>query len=73
VELVIVGGRIQLASSKIVERLPAEIKQQLVPLTVEGELRWLPAPASEFLEAAEVILGTGRVRVGGLRVSPMEV
>jgi hypothetical protein len=73
VELVIVGGRIQLASSKIVERLPAEIKQQLVPLTVEGELRWLPAPASEFLEAAEAILGTGRVRVGGLRVSPMEV
>ena len=73
VELVIVGGHVQMASSEIFERLPVEMKRQLTPLAIEGELRWLPAPTSEFLEAAEAILGTGSVRVGGLQVSSMEV
>jgi cytosine/adenosine deaminase-related metal-dependent hydrolase/ubiquinone/menaquinone biosynthesis C-methylase UbiE len=73
VELVLVGGCVHLASSEIFERLPAEMKRQLIPVIVEGELRWLPAPVSEFLEAAELVFGAGGVRVGRLRVSSMEV
>ena len=73
VELVITGGRIRLASTKMFERLPVKIKQQLNPLTVEDTVRWLSAPVSVLYEAAEKVLGKGNVRLGGLRVSSVEV
>ena len=73
VELVITGGRIRLASAKMLERLPVKIKRQLNPLTVEDTVRWLSAPVSVLYEAAEKVLGKGNVRLGGLRVSPAEV
>lgn len=72
VELVIVGGLVQLASSKIFDRLTAQMRRALVPLMVEKEVRWLRAPATLLLEAAENVLGDGNVRVGGLRVSRMQ-
>jgi hypothetical protein len=73
VELVIVGGVVQLASSAIFDRLTAEVRRALVPLMVENELRWLRAPVTRLLAAAEDVLGHGNVRVGGLRVSGVQV
>jgi cytosine/adenosine deaminase-related metal-dependent hydrolase/ubiquinone/menaquinone biosynthesis C-methylase UbiE len=73
VELVIVGGLVQLASSEIFDRLTAQMRRALVPLMVEKEVRWLRAPATSLLDAAENIVGDGNVRVGGLRVSRMQV
>jgi cytosine/adenosine deaminase-related metal-dependent hydrolase/ubiquinone/menaquinone biosynthesis C-methylase UbiE len=73
VELVIVGGLVQLASSVIFDQLTAEMRQGLIPLMVENEVRWLRAPATRLLAAAEDVLGYGNVRVGGLRVSRIEV
>jgi ubiquinone/menaquinone biosynthesis C-methylase UbiE len=72
VELVLIGGIVQLASSQIFDRLPTKLKKGLSPLVVEGELRWLRAPVSNLLDSAESVLGRGNVRIGGLRVSGVE-
>jgi cytosine/adenosine deaminase-related metal-dependent hydrolase/ubiquinone/menaquinone biosynthesis C-methylase UbiE len=69
VELVCVGGRVHLASQNIIARLSPELRQGLAPLMVEDTLRWLRAPISALLQAAENVLGIGNVRVGGLRAS----
>jgi cytosine/adenosine deaminase-related metal-dependent hydrolase len=71
VELVIIRGRVQLASTEMLERLPSQAKQRLSPLTVDGTVRWLATPVSELYDAAAKVLGD--VRVGGLSVSPAEV
>jgi cytosine/adenosine deaminase-related metal-dependent hydrolase len=64
VELVIIGGRIQLASPAMLERLPTAIRDGLEPLRADGILRWLRAPVSYLLRRAEQALGAGRVRMG---------
>ncbi len=68
VELVVVGGCVQLASSEVFLRLPNDVKRRLLPLAIDGELRWLPSCAYELLQTVEAILGEGNVHVGGLRV-----
>lgn len=65
VEFVMLSGRVQLASATLFERLPAEDKRDLEPLSVNGEIRWLRAPIGELLSEAESILGEGSVRLGG--------
>lgn len=65
VEFVMIGGRVQLASEAIFERLPSSAKQGLEPLWVDGIIRWLHAPVKELLQKAEQALGTGEVRLGG--------
>jgi cytosine/adenosine deaminase-related metal-dependent hydrolase len=65
VELVLLGGRVQLASAAILERLPPSVKQGLEPLWIDGTTRWLRAPVNEMLRKAEEILGKGDVRLGG--------
>lgn len=65
VELVMVGGCVQLASETIMERLPKAAVQGLEPLCIEGTIRWLRAPITELLQNAEQVLGKGEVRLGG--------
>jgi cytosine/adenosine deaminase-related metal-dependent hydrolase len=65
VELVIVGGCVQLASDLIVERLPRSIAEGLEPLSLGAAVRWVRAPVSELLRGAEAVLGEGAVRLGG--------
>lgn len=64
-ELVILSGRVRLASASLYERLPAEDRKGLEPLSVNGDIRWLRAPIASLLGEAESILGKGAVRVGG--------
>jgi cytosine/adenosine deaminase-related metal-dependent hydrolase/ubiquinone/menaquinone biosynthesis C-methylase UbiE len=66
IELVIVGGRIRLASAHLYERLPAPFRAGLHPLIVDGHTRWLRAPIASLLESAEAILGP--LRLGGKEV-----
>jgi cytosine/adenosine deaminase-related metal-dependent hydrolase/ubiquinone/menaquinone biosynthesis C-methylase UbiE len=68
IELVLLAGRVQLASAAIFEKLPAEDRVGLEPLSVDGEVRWLRAPVEALLSAAEEVLGKGAVRVGGKSV-----
>ena len=65
VELVLLGGSVQLASTAILERLPPSAKQGLEPLWIDGATRWLRAPVKEMLRKTEEILGKGEVRLGG--------
>jgi cytosine/adenosine deaminase-related metal-dependent hydrolase/ubiquinone/menaquinone biosynthesis C-methylase UbiE len=67
VELVIVGGRVQLASPSILKRLPPALREGLELLDVDGHQRWVRAPIEELLAGAEEFLGSD-VRVGGKRV-----
>ena len=67
IELVILGGRVQLAGSFLFERLPAAWKEGLELLEVEGHARWLRAPVTELLASAETILGSD-LRIGGKKV-----
>jgi cytosine/adenosine deaminase-related metal-dependent hydrolase len=68
VELVLRGGRVQLASQEIFDRLSASDREGLSPLMVEGVVRWLRAPIADMLRAAEAVLGEGAVRLGRLSV-----
>jgi cytosine/adenosine deaminase-related metal-dependent hydrolase/SAM-dependent methyltransferase len=65
IELVMVGGRIQLASPKILTRLPASVGAGLEPLWVDGTVRWLRAPVRALVRAAEDVLGKDSLRLGG--------
>lgn len=65
VELVIVGGRVQLASPALLEKLPIGMRAGLEPLCADGILRWLRAPVSYLVRRAEQVLGAGQVRLGG--------
>jgi len=65
VELVLIAGRVQLASDAVRTGLPASAVSGLEPLWIDGILRWLRAPVQELLQQAEAVLGVGQVRLGG--------
>jgi cytosine/adenosine deaminase-related metal-dependent hydrolase len=74
VELVLIGGRVQLASESMLERLPFAVKHGLEPLLIDGSIRWLRAPVKALLHQAEEVLGRGEVRLGCRRLLiPAEV
>jgi hypothetical protein len=68
VVFVMIGGRVQLASEAILERLPLTAKRGLEPLSIDGSVRWLRAPVSALLQKTEEVLGKGRVRLGGREI-----
>jgi cytosine/adenosine deaminase-related metal-dependent hydrolase len=71
VELVIIGGCVQLASDAARERLPAAARSGLEPCWIDDALRWIRGPVTSFLRQAEKVLGVGQVRLGGRRLHVM--
>jgi cytosine/adenosine deaminase-related metal-dependent hydrolase/ubiquinone/menaquinone biosynthesis C-methylase UbiE len=67
VELVILAGRIQLASATLYNRLSDSLKDGLQPLTVDGHQRWLRAPIDNLLAEAKKVVGRD-IRLGGKKV-----
>jgi cytosine/adenosine deaminase-related metal-dependent hydrolase/SAM-dependent methyltransferase len=67
VELVIVGGRVQVACDTLARRLPKEATAGLVPLEVDSTLRWVRAPLGRLFREAERVLGCG-IKIGGKKV-----
>lgn len=65
VELVMIDGRVQLASDVIFDRLPETALRGLEPLLVGTVVRWLRAPVGNLLRQAQAILGEDGVRLGG--------
>jgi hypothetical protein len=65
VEFVMIGGRVQLASEAVWERLALQLKDGLEALSIDGTVRWLRAPVEALLRQSEEVLGTGEVRLGG--------
>ncbi|HEY1471051.1 MAG TPA: methyltransferase domain-containing protein [Candidatus Acidoferrum sp.] len=68
IELVVIGGRVQLASTEMMKRLPAETLAGLQSLCIEGTVRWIRAPIARLFEQTTAHLA-GEIRLGGKRVS----
>ena len=64
IELVIARGIVQLASASMRQRLPSELTQNMEPLWIDGDIRWLRAPVQTLLQQAEAVLGSGNVQLG---------
>ncbi len=68
IELVLIGGRVQLASTAMLARLPAESIAGLQPLTVEGTVRWIRASIEWLFQQTKTHI-PGEIRLGGKQVS----
>ncbi len=64
VELVLLEGVVQVASSSLYERLPEAHREGLELLLIEGHLRYVRAPIAELCRSAEQVLGHGALRLG---------
>jgi cytosine/adenosine deaminase-related metal-dependent hydrolase/SAM-dependent methyltransferase len=67
VELVIIGGRVQLASPEVFRRLPRSVATGLRPLEIDGEGRWIRAPLERLFSETRRHL-PGEIKLGGRRV-----
>jgi hypothetical protein len=67
IELVLLGGRVQLASTEMKQRLPQTAIEGLQPLLVEGITRWIRAPLDFLFEQTLQHL-PGPIYVGGKQV-----
>jgi cytosine/adenosine deaminase-related metal-dependent hydrolase len=65
IEFVMIGGRVQLASETVFERLPISKRNGLEPLSIGPATRWLRAPVNDLLRRTEEALGKNEVRLGG--------
>ena len=57
IELVLIGGRIHLASESRMRQLPEELTTGLLPIRVDGLVRWVCAPLVEMFAEAKAVLG----------------
>jgi cytosine/adenosine deaminase-related metal-dependent hydrolase/SAM-dependent methyltransferase len=68
VELVILGGRVQLASPRLKERLVPELTGGMEPLEIDGEVRWMRAPVAELVSDTRSALGS-EITMNGRRLN----
>jgi cytosine/adenosine deaminase-related metal-dependent hydrolase/SAM-dependent methyltransferase len=68
IALVIIGGRVQLASDEMIRRLPAATRIGLQPLTVGDAARWIRAPVDRLARETSAHFPDG-IRIGGRPVS----
>jgi hypothetical protein len=57
IELVIVRGRVHLASKEGLRRIPSALRADLAPLLVDDVPRWVRAPLAWMFEETEAVLG----------------
>jgi cytosine/adenosine deaminase-related metal-dependent hydrolase/ubiquinone/menaquinone biosynthesis C-methylase UbiE len=67
VELVLLGGRVQLASDEVKRRVPVKLCDGLQPLSVDGQIRWIRAPLEWLFKETRKQLGE-EIYLGGKRV-----
>jgi cytosine/adenosine deaminase-related metal-dependent hydrolase/SAM-dependent methyltransferase len=67
IELVLLGGRVQLASAELMQRLPGRSRDGLHPLAMEGIVRWVRAPLQRLFKETGAYLGEN-IRLGGKQV-----
>ena len=67
VDLVLLGGRVQLASEELMRRLPAGLCEGLQPLAMEGVVRWIRAPLDRLFAQTRTHLGED-IYLGGKQV-----
>jgi len=64
IEMVMVGGKINLASKRVLERIPPAARRGLEPVEVGRVIRWVRAPVRDLVTAAEKVLGAGNLHLG---------
>jgi cytosine/adenosine deaminase-related metal-dependent hydrolase/SAM-dependent methyltransferase len=69
VELVLLAGRVQLASEDVMRRLPAASREGLQRLAMDGIVRWIRAPLDRLFEQTCAHLGED-IYLGGKQVRP---
>jgi cytosine/adenosine deaminase-related metal-dependent hydrolase len=69
IEFVMIGGRVQLASETVFERLPISERNGLEPLSIGSVIRWLRVPVIDLLRRTEEVLGHNEVRLGSRSLS----
>jgi cytosine/adenosine deaminase-related metal-dependent hydrolase/ubiquinone/menaquinone biosynthesis C-methylase UbiE len=67
IELVILGGRIQLVSLDLFQRIPTHLRQGLHLIEINGHQRWIRAPLPRLFTEASNILGP-EIRLSGRQV-----
>jgi cytosine/adenosine deaminase-related metal-dependent hydrolase len=67
VEIVVIGGRVQLASERMLPRLPRRVTIGLRPLEIEGEHRWVRAPLKRLFKETQSHL-SGEIKLSGRMV-----
>ena len=67
VELVVIGGRVQLASQRMMAVLPGELTLGLQALEVDGQIRWVRAPLGRLFAGAMPALGSN-LKIGKKQV-----
>lgn len=72
IELVLLAGRIQLASSSIYEHLSPKLQHGLQLLEVDGHVRWIRAPLHTLFAETTKILGNHLLSLGGKEIQPMK-
>jgi cytosine/adenosine deaminase-related metal-dependent hydrolase len=68
VELVLLAGKVQLASHHLYTRLPQNLRAGLNLLEVAGHYRWIRSSLQSMFRAAEDVLGEDRLMLGGRRL-----
>jgi cytosine/adenosine deaminase-related metal-dependent hydrolase/ubiquinone/menaquinone biosynthesis C-methylase UbiE len=67
IEMVMVRGRVQLASPELLQRLPPDLCAGLQALEIDSALRWVRAPLARLFRQAERVLGS-EIKISGKRV-----
>lgn len=68
VELVLVRGRVQMASSRLYARLPSELQSGMEAIEVAKQQRWIRAPLQALFKMAKAGLGEEDLLVAGRAV-----
>jgi cytosine/adenosine deaminase-related metal-dependent hydrolase len=68
VELVLLAGRVQMASPCIYARLPYDLRSGLELIEISGHQRWIRAPLQDLFESAKSVLGQQKLLLAGKEV-----
>lgn len=68
VELVLLAGRVQMASPYIYARLPYDLRSGMELIEVAGHQRWIRAPLQDLFESAKSVLGHQTLLLAGREV-----
>jgi cytosine/adenosine deaminase-related metal-dependent hydrolase len=68
VELVLLAGRVQMASPYIYARLPYDLRSGMELIEIAGHQRWIRAPLQALFESAKSVLGQQTLLLAGREV-----
>ena len=68
VELVLLAGVVRMASPRLYERLPRDLRSGMELIGIEGHQRWIRTDLQSLFESAERILGVNKLLLGGRKL-----